>query len=364
MPYDGSGNFTIINNFEEDRINGVSIDSLKMDNNFEDIANGLSNVMLRSGSVVMTGILNMGDHKITNLVAGTSSKDAVNKEQMDTALSAKQATITGGASTITSSNLTASRALVSSSSGKVAVSAVTATELGYLSGVTSAIQTQINGKQATVTGGASTITGSNLTASRALVSNSSGKVAVSAVTSTELGYLDGVTSAIQTQLNGTVKTTGNQTIEGTKTFSSTISGSINGNAATVTNGVYTTGNQTIGGTKTFSAVAYGKASSAENSILTTVSCRKGTATGDNANGYFKLGNGMIIQWGNITSTSFQQLTVTLPIAFSNTNYRVVLTQERNNTDTYEANTYVRSKTTSSFNILGQQDSTSFIAIGY
>lgn len=147
MPYDGSGNFTIINNFEEDRINGVSIDSLKMDNNFNDIANGLSNVMLRSGSVVMTGILNMGDHKITNLVAGTSSKDAVNKGQMDTALSAKQATVTGGASTITSSNLTANRALVSSSSGKVAVSAVTATELGYLDGVTSAIQTQLNTKQ-------------------------------------------------------------------------------------------------------------------------------------------------------------------------------------------------------------------------
>ncbi len=33
------------------------------------------------------------------------------------------------------------------------------------------------------------------------MSNSSGQVAVSAVTSTELGYLDGVTSKIQTQLN-------------------------------------------------------------------------------------------------------------------------------------------------------------------
>jgi len=58
------------------------------------------------------------------------------------------------------------------------------------------------GSNANVTGGASTIATSNLTASRALISNSSGKVAVSAVTSTELGYLDGVTSAIQTQLNG------------------------------------------------------------------------------------------------------------------------------------------------------------------
>ena len=54
-----------------------------------------------------------------------------------------------------------------------------------------------------------------------------------------------------TVTNG-VYTTGNQTIGGTKTFSSTISGSISGNAGTVTNGVYTTGNQTIAGDKTFS----------------------------------------------------------------------------------------------------------------
>lgn len=47
---------------------------------------------------------------------------------------------------------------------------------------------------------ASTITG--LTANRALVSDANGHPAVSAVTSTELGYLDGVTSNIQTQLNG------------------------------------------------------------------------------------------------------------------------------------------------------------------
>jgi hypothetical protein len=58
------------------------------------------------------------------------------------------AAITGGASTIATSNLTASRALVSDGAGKVAASGVTSTELGYLSGVTSAIQTQLNGKMA------------------------------------------------------------------------------------------------------------------------------------------------------------------------------------------------------------------------
>ena len=42
----------------------------------------------------------------------------------------------------------------------------------------------------------------DLTASRALVSDGSGDVSVSAVTSTEIGYLDGVSSAIQTQLDG------------------------------------------------------------------------------------------------------------------------------------------------------------------
>ena len=130
-------------------------------------------------------------------------------------LNGKQAAVTGAASTITGNNLTASRALVSDGNGKVAASGVTSTELGYLDGVTSGIQSQLNGKQGTVTGGASTITGSNLTANRALVSNGSGKVAVSAVTATELGYLDGVTSGIQGQINALNNNLGNIRINAT-----------------------------------------------------------------------------------------------------------------------------------------------------
>jgi hypothetical protein len=61
-----------------------------------------------------------------------------------------------------------------------ALSAVSATELAFLDGVTSAVQTQIDGKQAV---------------------NAN-------VSTTELGYLDGVTSAIQTQLDAkTAKST-------------------------------------------------------------------------------------------------------------------------------------------------------------
>lgn len=68
------------------------------------------------------------------------------------------------------------------------------------------IQTTLGSKQDVIAGAASTITDSNLTANRALISNGSGKVDVSAVTSTELGYLDGVTSNIQTQLNSKLST--------------------------------------------------------------------------------------------------------------------------------------------------------------
>jgi len=77
------------------------------------------------------------------------------------ALSTKQDTITGAASTITSSNLTTYRALVSDGGGKVAVAATTSNEIGYLSGVTSSIQTQLNSKVSTG-GGASNffVTGS------------------------------------------------------------------------------------------------------------------------------------------------------------------------------------------------------------
>lgn len=68
---------------------------------------------------------------------------------------------------------------------------VSDTELQYLNGVTSAIQTQIDGKQDIVSG----------------------------VSSTEIGYLDGVSSSIQTQLN-TKAVSENPTFTGTVTVSS------------------------------------------------------------------------------------------------------------------------------------------------
>jgi hypothetical protein len=96
---------------------------------------------------------------------------------------------------------TPNRALVSDTSGFIIASSVTDTELFYLGGVNAPIQTQLNNKQATITGAATTITSSNLTSNRAVISNGAGKVDVSSTTSTELGYLNGTTSSVQTQLN-------------------------------------------------------------------------------------------------------------------------------------------------------------------
>ncbi|MBV5335388.1 MAG: hypothetical protein JZU49_06240 [Sulfuricurvum sp.] len=123
-------------------------------------------------------------------------------------INAKQALITGAITSFLASNATSSRVIVSDVGGKLVVSLVTSVELGYLSGLTSAIQAQLNGKQASITGAASSIVSSNLTTNKVAISDGSGKLATSSVTTTELGYLAGITSAIQTQLNDKLGLTG------------------------------------------------------------------------------------------------------------------------------------------------------------
>ena len=98
---------------------------------------------------------------------------------------------------------TINRAVVSGAAGLLEVATTTKAEIGYVNGVTSAIQTQINSKQATITGAATTIDDTDLTVSRALASDGSGKVEVSATTAAELLRLNGSTA-------GTVLTTGDE----------------------------------------------------------------------------------------------------------------------------------------------------------
>ena len=97
-------------------------------------------------------------------------------------------------------------------------------DITTLKGNVTTLTNALGSKQDKIVGGASTITDDNLTASRALVSSASGKVAASDITATELGYLDGVTSNVQTQLDSkaiddnVVHKTGDESISGVKTF--------------------------------------------------------------------------------------------------------------------------------------------------
>ena len=216
--------------------------------------------------------------------------------------------------------------------------------------------------------------------------------------------------SLTTVLGGYVDTTNTQTIAGVKTFSSTISGSINGNAGTVTNGVYTTGNQTIAGIKTFSSSpivptptsgtqatnkAYVDSVAVTPDASTTVkgivelatdaeaqagtddlraitplklfNSLKGSNQSLSASGYQKLHGGLIIQWGTNAVGA-----VTFPIAFPTNCYGIyagINTTVAAQTSKAHTPT-VLNKTTTSFT-LGYIDYTSpavtnysWLAIGY
>lgn len=73
--------------------------------------------------------------------------------------------------------------------------------INSLNQTTNSLQQQVNSKQPAITGAATSITGNNLTANRALISDGNGKVSVSDVTSSQLSQLSGVTGNVQDQLN-------------------------------------------------------------------------------------------------------------------------------------------------------------------
>ena len=197
----------------------------------------------------------------TNLVAAINELDGGKVDANSSITGATKCKITYDSKGLVTSgtDLTASD-IPSLSLSKISDVTATATEVNYISGVTSSVQTQLNNKvdktttasqvygtdangnqttygkddfgkvddvkvgttsvvtnkvanlgtmageskdsyQVKITGAATSITSSNLTVNKALISDASGKVAVSSVSSTELGYLSGVTSAVQTQLN-------------------------------------------------------------------------------------------------------------------------------------------------------------------
>lgn len=87
---------------------------------------------------------------------------------------------------------------------EVSLSGITVSSVTTLFAVIKGLKELADSKQDALTGAATSIASNNLTANRAAISNSSGKIGVSAVTTTELGYLMGTTSAIQSQFNSLI----------------------------------------------------------------------------------------------------------------------------------------------------------------
>ena len=126
-------------------------------------------------------------------VEGGTGVDTTGSAQKISIAIDSSVTTNSGTQTLTNKTLT---------SPKVNEDVVMTTTSTYLNRMdaTSNVQAQIDSKQATITGAATTIASSDLTASKVLQSNGSGKVEASTVTTTTLGYLD-ATSSVQTQLD-------------------------------------------------------------------------------------------------------------------------------------------------------------------
>lgn len=155
--------------------------------------------------------------------------------------------------------------------------------------ISTATQTALNGKQDAITGGASTITSSNLTANCALVSDASGKVAVSEVTSTELGYLAGVTSNIQTQLNGKLSSAPVTSVN-SKTGAVELSASDVG-AVSLTSDQVVEGNKTFRGGTTFKDLTVSNNVDFTNATVSGISGLLPTVTASDNGKFLRVVNG-------------------------------------------------------------------------
>jgi hypothetical protein len=162
------------------------------------------------------------------------------------------------------------------------------TEFGHLNGVTSAIQTQLDGKAATSHTHAGTdITSGTINVARLPTAIPATSIGGGAVDNTEFAFLDGVTSAIQTQIDGKSSTSHTHTLDNLSDVNT--SGVADGNVLSFNSGSSTwvptapSGGGSVFGTAFETAASSGATTNSTTTFNTKVSLT--TSSGNEAGTY-------------------------------------------------------------------------------
>lgn len=97
MPYDSNGNASLVPSYKA--TSGETIRTEQHNPPLEDIANMLSQVVLRSGVAPMGGALNMNGFPLINMPDGADPTSPVTKSQLDAAIASIVATVANAAPT-------------------------------------------------------------------------------------------------------------------------------------------------------------------------------------------------------------------------------------------------------------------------
>lgn len=259
MPFDAQGNFSRVMNWRDDAANDISILASRHDAEDDNFASGFNNTVCRDGRATMTGNLKMGSNKITGLGNATNANDAVNKSQLDTKANDNAVVKLAGTQEITGGKTFVEPVVVKNNSNSASALYTQKTDVE-----------KGTAPSATRSGGVT-------------LYDKNGTTTENKLAQAILEYRSDGTTRAGVQASSPIS-------------GSSASSSINivGN----TDGTFTT---------------YAPANSAVNSIVTTTGISKAQ------NGYVKLGNGIIIQWGK--STGGEHVTFSQPFT-SNSSFGI------------------------------------------
>ena len=268
MPRNGSGQYSAPTNSWNPAINGVPATAADWQAVLNDIVSALTQSVSRDGQTAMTGNLPMAGNKVTGLGNATATGDALTFAQLFS--QGQQQDVPAAATT----DIGAQLSTIINVTGAATITSFGTNYNGPRFLRFAGVCTLTNSATLVLPGGANITTAAGDSCIAVPLGNPAtgwrvaGMGNVLTTGDQTIGGTKTFSSQIVGSTNSQVSLTGDQTIGGTKTFSSQIvasggvQGNVTGNAGTVTNGVYTTGDQTIGGVKTFSSAPLSTANGA------------------------------------------------------------------------------------------------------